>query len=197
MARCGPVTIAAGKGIKIEMNLTKKSKLLSRILRHSPESVGLSLDTQGYVEVTKLLSALARNGSPLSLSELQKVVQTNDKKRFAFSSDGLKIRAVQGHSVTVDLELKEASPPPYLFHGTVSRFLASIQNDGLKPMQRHHVHLSQDRSQAFKVGSRRGKAIILKVSAQAMQKDGYLFYLAENGVWLTEIVPPEYIELLS
>ena len=175
------------------VNLVKQSKMLSRILRHRPESVGLTLDPQGWVEVDRLLSALARQGKTLSLRQLQEIVDKNDKKRFAFSQDGKQIRAVQGHSVEVDLNLLPAVPPEVLYHGTVASFLKAISQDGLKPMSRHHVHLSQNRTQAFKVGSRRGTAVILVVQASRMHRAGYRFYLADNGVWLTDCVPAEYI----
>lgn len=171
----------------------KRSRLLSLILRHKPETVGLTLDENGWVEVSELLAALSRNGTPLTRRELERVVSENDKKRFAFSPDGSKIRASQGHSVTVDLDLREAHPPELLYHGTVEKFLASILQKGLLPGGRHHVHLSQDRSTAFKVGSRRGNAIILEVHARQMKEDGHRFFLSDNGVWLTDSVPVEYL----
>ena len=176
------------------VNLVKQSKMLSRILRHEPESVGLSLDPEGWVEVDSLLCALAHQGKPVSLRQLQKIVLENDKKRFSFSPDGKRIRAVQGHSLEVELNLLPALPPESLYHGTVGSFLKAIRQDGLKPMSRHHVHLSQDRSQAFKVGSRRGTPVILTVQASRMHKAGHQFYLADNGVWLTDWVPAEYLE---
>ena len=179
------------------MNLTRKSKLLSKVLRHSPELIGITLDQHGYVEVSELLSALASYGKPLTQQELQKVVEFNDKKRFAFSEDGLRIRAVQGHSVQVELKLREAAPPQELFHGTSKKFLEAIKAEGLKPMKRHHVHLSQDRNQAFKVGSRRANPVILRVQAKLMGENGHTFFVSENGVWLTDRVPPEYLEVLD
>jgi putative RNA 2'-phosphotransferase len=172
---------------------TQKSRLLSLILRHKPETVGVTLDSEGWVEIDVLLAALAARGNGMSRSSLESVVASNDKKRFAISDDGTRIRAVQGHSVQVDLGLRKAIPPKTLYHGTVDRFMDAIQEDGLKPMTRHHVHLSADRHTAFKVGSRRGKAVILEVDAARMADDGQEFFLSENGVWLTELVEPGYL----
>jgi putative RNA 2'-phosphotransferase len=172
---------------------TRKSRLLSLILRHKPETVGLTLDESGWLEVDVLLQALAVHGKSMSRSELESIVADNDKKRFAFSDDGSRIRAVQGHSLDIDLGLRRGRPPAVLYHGTVGKFLGLIMREGLKPMERHHVHLSADRETAFKVGSRRGAAVILEIDARRMAEDGKEFFLSENGVWLTESVEPEYL----
>jgi putative RNA 2'-phosphotransferase len=170
------------------------SKFLSLVLRHQPEKIGITLDPAGWVDVNELLSALARHGSPVSPEELQQVVATSDKKRFAFSEDGQQIRASQGHSVEVELGYQPAIPPAVLFHGTVERFLPSIQKIGLIKGQRHHVHLSRDQETATKVGQRRGKPVILTINSAAMAAEGIVFYLSANCVWLTDAVPARFIE---
>ena len=173
--------------------LTQKSRFLSLVLRHKPQTIGVTLDGCGWVEIDSLLKAMAAHGKGMSRSELESVVANNDKKRFAISDDGKRIRAVQGHSVDVDLNLKRGHPPDTLYHGTVERFLKPILREGLKPMDRHHVHLSPDRRTAFKVGSRRGKAVILEVDARRMTDDRMEFFVSDNGVWLVDRVPPEYL----
>ena len=175
------------------MNLKKMSTFLSLVLRHKPETVGLTLDEGGWLEVEALLTALNNQGKPLSLQELKRLVETNDKKRFEFSPDGARIRASQGHAVTVDLSLESIPPPEILYHGTVEKFLGSILKKGLQPRGRHHVHLSANRKTARSVGSRRGDPIILRVQAQEMAEAGFDFFRSVNGVWLTEHVPPNYL----
>jgi len=172
----------------------KHSKFLSLILRHQPEKIGVALDPQGWIDVDVLLEALARNRHPLSRGELEGIVANNDKKRFALSEDGRRIRANQGHSTTVDLELKPRTPPERLYHGTVEKFLDAIFAEGLKKGERHHVHLSPDVETARRVGQRRGKPVILEVAAGEMQRAGHVFFLSENGVWLTDHVPPRFFE---
>jgi putative RNA 2'-phosphotransferase len=169
------------------------SKFLSLVLRHQPDKIGITLDAAGWVGVRELLDALARHGSPLGEAELRHVVETSDKKRFAFSDDGLRIRASQGHSVEVELGYQPATPPDVLYHGTVARFLPSIRAAGLVKGQRHHVHLSRDVETAAKVGGRRGEAVVLTVDAAGMARDGLVVYVSANGVWLTEHVPAKYI----
>jgi putative RNA 2'-phosphotransferase len=170
----------------------RTSKFLSLVLRHQPEKIGIALDSAGWVGVRELLDALARHGSPVTEAELRHLVETSDKKRFAFSEDGLRVRASQGHSVAVDLGYQPATPPAVLFHGTVARFLPSIRTAGLVKGKRHHVHLSRDVETATKVGDRRGRAIVLTIDAAAMARDGRAFYVSANGVWLTDHVPAEY-----
>lgn len=170
------------------------SKWLSLILRHSPETAGLALDTNGWVAVEELLRQSADKGHRFDREMLEEVVVTNDKQRFAFSDDGLRIRASQGHSVSVDLQLEPCEPPEVLYHGTVPASLAAIIRDGLKAMSRQHVHLSADRETADRVGSRRGKPTILVVRSGQMWRDGHRFYRSANGVWLADAVPPAYLE---
>ena len=170
----------------------KVSKYLSKYLRHTPHELGLSLQPGGWVLVNELLTAAEKNGFRLSYDELVDCVETNDKQRFAFNETGDLIRANQGHSVEVDLHLEEREPPETLYHGTVERFLPSILGQGLVRGKRHHVHLSKDVETARKVGSRRGKPVILKVDAGRMYRCGHKFWLSANGVWLTDAVPPGY-----
>lgn len=169
----------------------KVSKYLSKHLRHQPDRIGLTLDEAGWVEIDTLLAATAAHGFPVSREELDRVVADNDKQRFAI--DGTRIRASQGHTIGVDLGLPPATPPPYLFHGTVARNLDAIRTAGLKPMDRHDVHLSADRETATRVGARRGRPVVLPVDAGAMHRDGHVFHLSANGVWLTKAVPPAYL----
>lgn len=176
-------------------NDRKASKFLSLLLRHKPEKLNLSLDKHGYVEVKVLLKALQNNGwDSFSKEDLDRVVETNNKKRFAYSENGLRIRASQGHSIKVDLGLAPATPPKFLYHGTVNKFLKSIKAEGLKRGSRQHVHLSLDEATATNVGSRRGKPVILTIDAERMYQDGLNIFLSANGVWLTDFVPTEYIQ---
>jgi putative RNA 2'-phosphotransferase len=176
------------------MNTKSISKFLSLILRHSPETVRLQLDAHGWVNVTTLLKQCAAHGRRFSLAELEEVVATNDKQRFAFNEEKTMIRANQGHSIEVSLDLPAATPPDFLYHGTVSKFMADIKAKGLLKMNRQHVHLTDDLNTADKVGSRRGIPQILTIRSGQMHQDGMLFYLSENGVWLTDEVPAKYIE---
>jgi putative RNA 2'-phosphotransferase len=175
----------------------KVSKFLSLVLRHQPDRIGLKLDPAGWVSVEELLEACQSHGFPLTKSELGAVVAGSDKQRFSFSDDRLQIRANQGHSVNVDLGYQPTEPPEDLYHGTVERFLISILDGGLSKGKRHHVHLSADLDTAQKVGARRGIPVILRVMSGRMHRDGYLFFRSENGVWLTDKVPPEYLEVIS
>jgi putative RNA 2'-phosphotransferase len=176
-------------------SLVTVSKFLSKYLRHEPEALGLTLEPGGWVLVEELLSGAAKNDFPISREELERVVAESDKKRFSFDEAGTRIRANQGHSTDVDLQLKEVEPPEQLFHGTVERFLDAILAEGLKKMDRHDVHLSKDVQTASKVGERRGKPIILVIDSAKMATDGFKFRLSENGVWLTDHVPSQYLRL--
>ncbi|MEU5094878.1 RNA 2'-phosphotransferase [Streptomyces sp. NPDC020996] len=169
----------------------KVSKYLSKHLRHQPERIGLTLDEGGWVEIDALIAAAAAHGFRLTREELDHVVATNDKRRFAV--EGTRIRASQGHSVEVELGLDPATPPPCLYHGTVARHLEAIRAEGLRPMNRHDVHLSPDRETATHVGARRGRPVVLSVDAAAMHRDGHVFQVSANGVWLTKAVPPRYL----
>ena len=173
----------------MDRNLVTISKFLAKHLRHAPDALGLTLRPGGWVSVDELLTASERIGFPITYDELIECVETNDKKRFSFEDSGDLIRANQGHSVEVYLQLEEKQPPDVLYHGTVERFLASIMADGLKPGKRHHVHLSKDVETARKVGSRRGKPIVLQVDAGKMHDAGFQFFVSVNGVWLTDSVP--------
>jgi putative RNA 2'-phosphotransferase len=172
------------------------SKFLSKHLRHAPEALGLTLRPGGWAPVDDLLAASERAGFAISYDELIECVETSDKKRFSFDETGDLIRANQGHSVEVDLQLEQRTPPDDLYHGTVERFLSSIMAEGLKKGKRHHVHLSKEIETARKVGSRRGKPIILHVAASAMHAQGHEFFLSANGVWLTDSVPASFLTRL-
>ncbi|MFE7273266.1 RNA 2'-phosphotransferase [Streptomyces sp. NPDC057623] len=174
-----------------ERRTVKVSKYLSKHLRHQPERIGLTLDEGGWVEIDALIAAAAAHGFRFNREELDHVVAANDKRRFAI--EGSRIRASQGHSIDVDLGLPPATPPPYLYHGTVERNLDAIRDAGLRPMNRHDVHLSADRETATRVGARRGRPVVLSVDAGAMHRDGHVFHVSANGVWLTKAVPPEYL----
>jgi putative RNA 2'-phosphotransferase len=177
--------------------LVTVSKFLSKYLRHEPGTLGLTLEPGGWGPVEQVLSGAGRLGFSITGDDLARVVAENDKQRFAFDETGLRIRANQGHSAEVDLELKEAVPPVRLYHGTVSRFLAAIQEEGLKKMNRHDVYLSSDVQTATKVGERRGKPVVLVIDSARMAAEGHKFRLSANGVWLTDHVPPEYIALFE
>ena len=170
------------------------SKFLSLILRHSPETIGLQLDENGWADVTELITKAAAHRQTFDKATLEMVVAGNDKQRFAFNEDHTRIRANQGHSINVELNLVAQEPPEVLYHGTVAKFLSNIQQEGLLKMSRQHVHLSKERATAEKVGSRRGVPVILTVRSGQMFRDGLAFYLSENGVWLTDAVPAKYIE---
>lgn len=176
-----------------ERRTVKVSKYLSKHLRHQPERIGITLDPSGWVPIDELMRACAGHGFPITRAELDHVVAANDKQRFAV--DGDRIRANQGHTVTVDLGLPPAEPPAYLYHGTVGRVLDVIRTEGLRPMDRHHVHLSPDRETATRVGARRGVPVILSVDAGAMHRAGHIFHVSTNGVWLTDSVPPQFLRL--
>lgn len=175
--------------------LVNTSKFLSLVLRHAPETIGLKLDENGWANIDELLQDAARHirGSNLNRELLEEIVASSDKQRFVISEDGQRIRANQGHSVAIDLALEPRVPPVELFHGTATRFLDGIFAEGLKKVSRQHVHLSPDRETALKVGQRHGKPAILSIAAAAMHADGHLFYLSDNGVWLTDQVPVKYI----
>lgn len=173
------------------------SKTLSLILRHQPELAKLTLQTGGWVNIDDLLSGMAGMNKPITRDQLAYVVSNNDKKRFTISEDGTRIRAAQGHSVRIESDLLPVDPPIYLFHGTAEKNLAAILREGLKPMSRMHVHLSADISTARKVGARHGKPVILELDTKAMAENGQSFYQADNGVWLTGPVSPDYLSKVS
>ena len=177
-----------------EKQTKSTSKFLSLVLRHRPEKIGLSLDNAGWVSVETLLSAMAKFGKPITLQWLELVVHSNDKQRFEFSNDGQMIRARQGHSIEIELGYKPCQPPDVLIHGTPKKFVASIRETGLQKRQRHHVHLHADQNVALDVGGRRGKAVLLSIRSKEMFDQGHEFFVTENDVWLTDHVPPEFID---
>ena len=172
---------------------TRVSKFLSLVLRHLPGEAGITLDRGGWAPVTELLRALEARGLGLTPDELREIVRANDKRRFALSPDGRLIRASQGHSVEVELGYEPLQPPPFLYHGTASRFLQSIRGRGLSRGRRHHVHLSERPEAATEVGRRYGEPVVLRIASGEMHREGHLFYRSANGVWLTEHVPVAYI----
>lgn len=169
-------------------NDTRASKFLSLVLRHQPEKIGIALDSHGWAKVREILI-----GMNLTMEELEHIVETDEKRRYSFSEDKTLIRANQGHSVDIDLELEPRRPPAFLYHGTVEQFLPSIRKQGLQRQSRQYVHLSPDAETAAKVGRRRGEPVVLRIAADRMHADGYEFFLSENGVWLTRAVPFQYI----
>ena len=180
----------------METNLVKISKLLSFVLRHRPDKMGLSLDKNGWAEVQDLIGKInSHNGhNYLTIEILEEVVRKDDKKRYSFNDNKTKIRASQGHSVQVDLKLEERTPPEFLYHGTAIQFLENIKNQGLKKMRRNHVHLSLDIATAKSVGERHGKPVILRIKSKEMGDNGIKFYLSDNKVWLTDDISPKFID---
>ncbi|MBK4738298.1 RNA 2'-phosphotransferase [Noviherbaspirillum pedocola] len=173
---------------------TRASKFLSYVLRHRPDAIGIALDREGWTDIASLIAAASKAGKQLDRRLIETVVANNDKKRFAISEDGLRIRAVQGHSTDrVDIRYVKKVPPEFLYHGTATRFLDAIRKEGLRPGSRQYVHLSQDVQTAVAVGQRHGKPVVLKIDALRMHREGFVFYLAENGVWLVLQVPWGFI----
>lgn len=175
--------------------LTEMSKFLSYVLRHKPETINIQLDKEGWTNMQELIeAAFSYEGKTIEISDILEIVAENDKKRFEISPNNTMIRAVQGHSTKeVDRSFKALVPPVKLFHGTATRFVDAILKQGLLPQSRHHVHLSADMETAVKVGSRHGKVVVFEVDAKQMLADGFKFYQAENGVWLTDTVPSKYL----
>ncbi|HEY0192158.1 MAG TPA: RNA 2'-phosphotransferase [Kofleriaceae bacterium] len=171
------------------------SKFLSLVLRHKPASIGITLDEAGWTDVDGLLAACARHHTRITRAQLEELVASSDKQRFALSADGTQIRANQGHSVPVELGLAPQTPPELLYHGTVADALDGIRATGLEKRARHHVHLSVERGTATKVGSRRGEPVILTIRAGELARTGHAFYVSENGVWLTDFVPASHIDI--
>ena len=178
-------------------NFDKLSKFISLILRHKPEAANITLDEHGWADVEELLAGINNTGRKINRDILEEIVATDDKQRYSFNGDRTLIRANQGHSIPVDVELKEQEPPEILYHGTADRFMDSIWKEGLKPMGRLYVHLSKDPETALKVGKRHGKAVILKICSGDMYRDGCKFYLSENQVWLTKKVDAKYFEVIE
>ncbi|PJJ64574.1 RNA 2'-phosphotransferase [Chryseobacterium geocarposphaerae] len=176
-----------------EQQKKRISKFLSLILRHQPKTINLTLDENGWANVDELREKCSKRNINFTLEELDEVVETNDKKRFIFNEDKTQIRANQGHSIDIDLALKPQQPPEFLYHGTAQTNIDSILEKGIEKRNRQHVHLSQDKETATKVGMRHGKPVILTIRTGKMFEDGILFYLSENKVWLTDFVAAKYI----
>lgn len=178
-------------------NRDKLSIFISLVLRHKPEAAGIKLDEHGWANVDELIRGINNTGREIDRDSLEEIVQTDSKQRYSFNTDKTLIRANQGHSIPVDVELDEKEPPQFLYHGTASRFIEPILEDGLKPMSRLYVHLSKDKNTAEAVGKRHGKPVVLRIKAQEMYKDGIKFYLSENSVWLTKYVNKRYIDIME
>ncbi len=175
------------------MDLNKTSKFISLILRHKPEIIGITLDEHGWANVEELIEGIKKTRL-FDMEMLEKIVRTDNKQRYSFNEDKTLIRANQGHSIPVDVELPVTEPPEYLYHGTGQKYVESIDRTGLIPKSRLYVHLSADPETAVKVGNRHGKPVVYRTSSGQMQKDGYVFYRSVNGVWLTKEVPVKYLE---
>lgn len=180
-----------------EKRRVRISKFVSLVLRHEPHKAGLTLEQGGWVRIEDLIAGAATAGCHFTRDELETVVERCDKQRFAIDEAGTQIRANQGHSTEVDLQLEPAEPPAELFHGTAERNLAGVLRGGLLKMARHHVHLSSDTQTATKVGARHGKPVLLAIDAAKMRADGHVFYFSANGVWLVDHVPPQYLRVLT
>ncbi|MDO4329005.1 MAG: RNA 2'-phosphotransferase [Lachnospiraceae bacterium] len=177
-------------------DLNSTSKFISLILRHKPEVIGITLDEHGWADVEELVAGIQRTQS-FNMEMLEEIVRTDHKQRYSFNEDKTLIRANQGHSIPVDVELPVTVPPKYLYHGTGQKYVESINRLGLIPKGRLYVHLSSDVDTAVKVGSRHGKPVVYRVASGRMQEDGYVFYRSVNGVWLVKEVPVGYLELLA
>lgn len=175
------------------VSLKEVSKYMSLILRHKPDAIGITLDEHGWANVDELIAGIARDNE-FNMEILQEIVDSDEKQRYSFNEDKTLIRANQGHSIPVDVELEEKEPPEILWHGTGEKYVASIDAQGLTPKSRLYVHLSKDEETAIKVGTRHGKPVLYHVLAKQMHADGYKFYLSANGVWLTKEVPVEYLD---
>lgn len=181
-------------------NLSNKDKLsvfISLVLRHKPDAASIQLDENGWANVDELINGINSTGKKLDMEKLEEIVATDEKGRYSFNEDKTLIRANQGHSIPVDVELTEQEPPEFLYHGTAERFLEDIQVEGLKPMSRLYVHLSKDKETAIKVGKRHGGPVVLQVKSGEMFRNGNKFYLSENGVWLIKSVPAKYLSTVD
>ena len=176
-------------------NDVKLGKFLSLVLRHDPKAAGITLDEHGWADVQELLTGVRRSGREIDIETLERIVRENSKQRYSFNADHTKIRANQGHSLQVDVELTAVKPPRYLYHGTAARFLPAIRQEGIRKMSRQYVHLSSDFQTAMEVGRRHGPPVVLTINAEAMARDGVVFYRSENGVWLCEHVAPKYFSI--
>lgn len=178
------------------MDLHKISRYMSLVLRHKPEVIGISLDEHGWAVVDDLINGIAKNNEGFDMKTLEEIVKTDSKQRYSFNDDKTLIRANQGHSIPVDVELEEKEPPEFLYHGTGEKYVSSILEQGLIPKSRLYVHLSKDIETAKNVGRRHGKEVVFKIATHKMYLDGYKFYLSINGIWLTKKVPLQYMQML-
>jgi putative RNA 2'-phosphotransferase len=178
------------------LSLKETSKFISLILRHKPDVIGITLDEHGWANVDELIAGVSKT-HPLNMSMLEQIVAEDEKQRYSFNEDKTLIRANQGHSIPVDVELEEKEPPEILFHGTGEKYVDSISKEGLIPKSRLYVHLSADEETAVKVGQRHGKPVVFKVKSDEMHRDGFKFYCSVNGVWLTKKVPVVYLERIN
>ena len=173
-------------------DLTNTSKFISLILRHKPETIGIKLDEHGWADVNELLK-----GVNIDFSTLEKIVREDKKGRYSFNEDKTKIRANQGHSIDVDVELKEKTPPDILYHGTAEKYVSSINEIGLIPKTRLYVHMTEDLEVAKATGRRHGKLVVYEINAKLMAEDNIKFYLSVNNVWLTKKVDPKYLKVMK
>lgn len=178
----------------MKFDLDTISKFISMILRHKPEEIGITLDEHGWANVDELIAGIAKQYHGFSMKELEEIVRTDNKQRYSFNEDKTLIRANQGHSIPVDVELEEKEPPIVLYHGTGAKYVSSIDKQGLKPKSRLYVHLSRDNATAINVGKRHGTPVVYEIDARQMYKDGYKFYESANKVWLTKEVPVKYMK---
>lgn len=176
------------------MNLENISKYMCLILRHKPEAIGITLDEHGWANVDELIDGIRKDNPGFDLDHLYEIVETDSKGRYSFNEDKTLIRCNQGHSIPVDVELKEAKPPKQLWHGTGEKYVSAIDEQGLLHKNRLYVHLSTNEETAIKVGKRHGKPVLYTVNAEEMYQDGYKFFLSKNGVWLTDQVPVKYLD---
>lgn len=176
------------------MNLENISKYMCLILRHKPEAIGITLDEHGWANVVELIDGIRKDNPGFDLDHLYEIVETDSKGRYSFNEDKTLIRCNQGHSIPVDVELKEAKPPKQLWHGTGEKYVSAIDEQGLLHKNRLYVHLSTNEETAIKVGKRHGKPVLYTVNAEGMYQDGYKFFLSKNGVWLTDHVPVKYLD---
>lgn len=177
------------------MNLNNISRYISLILRHKPDIIGINLDEHGWANVDELINGINASGNHIDMKILEEIVRTDNKQRYSFNEDKTLIRANQGHSIPVDVELEQKEPPEFLYHGTGKKYVESINQQGLIPKSRLHVHLSNDIGTAIDVGKRHGEVVLYVVKSRDMHKDGHTFYLSKNGVWLTETVPKQYLTM--
>ena len=177
------------------MNLNNISRYISLILRHKPEVIGISLDEHGWANVDELIDGMNSSGNHIDMKILEEIVRTDNKQRYSFNEDKTLIRANQGHSINVDVELEEKEPPEILYHGTAKKYVESINEQGLIPKSRLYVHLSDDINTAIDVGKRHGEVVLYVVKSRDMHKDGHTFYVSKNGVWLTKKIPKQYLRM--